>query len=428
MRKLQLVFLLLLIANAVLAQTKRAVVAGRVTRQPLPNASVLDSKGRFLGVGNDKGELPPISKSDCPVTVKYLGYEDLVLYNIGKDTLFMDELAMKLPEIVIQPKKHTHLHLLAYVREYSTLSTLTDTVTLFREKMVDFLTPLSSKNKIKGWHTPRVLTARSFYRFTDSAGLDSVSDRCSHHFSWTDWVGMPPVSHLPSELVDKENGSFTLSGKYSVTELWNKNDDRVSVEIDVLADTTSRKWVANLQSFFHKDTDFESFKIHYNFEPVMDNLVSDVNLKGYSFNIESKGRGRGMFMFNRRDEPFYVSTYCEVYIIDKEYIEAAEAKKWSQLHEKGCDIALLVPVEAPPLQASVQSLISRVNNLDHNSVRLATRPDISSIGYRAEPVSIGKSVLQRLKSMVGIDHLIANRKWNKSYNEFRKGRQSRPRK
>ncbi|MDE6805737.1 MAG: hypothetical protein K2J05_02910, partial [Muribaculaceae bacterium] len=42
-----------------------------------------------------------------------------------------------LPEFVVESNENKYLHVLAYVREYSTLSTYTDTIFMFREKMVD---------------------------------------------------------------------------------------------------------------------------------------------------------------------------------------------------------------------------------------------------------------------------------------------------
>ncbi len=87
----------------------------------------------------------------------------------------------ELSEVLVLSKKHKLLHMLAYVREYSILTTYTDTVFLFREKMVDYMLPVSGA-KFKGWSRPRVLTSRSYYQFKDSRGLDSVSDVSNHHF------------------------------------------------------------------------------------------------------------------------------------------------------------------------------------------------------------------------------------------------------
>ena len=405
----------------------RPVVADAETHQPLPSASVFDRKGNFAGVCDTKGRLPVLGTADFPVTVRCLGFNDAVINAGDIDTVFMSEYVTVLPEVVIESKKHNLLHMLAYVREYSTLSTMTDTVTLFREKMVDFMKPVT-KTKFKGWATPRVLNARSFYRFTNNQKLDSVSDRCSHHFSWTDWMGLAPSADLPSALSDKEFATDTVFGKYSVTELWHKNNDRITLDLDILADTASRKWVPNLSSFFHKDIDFERFNARYNFDNVVGKSIDEKSLTGYSFTIESNGRGRGMFMFNRVDEQFYVTTYCEVYIIEKEYITEKEGRRWEKAGIGTQDVGFYIPAEAPELQPSVLALIERVNMLDHDVVRLSSIPDISNIGYRAERLSPGQQVLRRLKGLFGIDKMIATRKWNKNYNTFRQEQQKRNRK
>ena len=157
-------------------------------------------------------------------------------------------------------------------------------------------------------------------------GLDSVSNRCSHHFTWSDWMGILPPVRIPPGLVGVETGTDTLSGRYSPSEIWSKSGDRITVDINVLADTASRKWVPNLSVFFNDDIDFEQFRLRLNYGNVAGDSIGAVDLAGYSFNIESNGRGHGMFRFNRRDEPFFVSTYAEVYVMDKEYISVKEAK------------------------------------------------------------------------------------------------------
>ena len=143
-----------------------------------------------------------------------------------------------LRELVVSGRKKKFLHILGYVREYSTLATFTDTVFMFREKMVDYLLPPEAGKKTRGWSTPRVLASRSYYRFTDINGLDSVSDRCSHHFSWADWVGIVPSTDVPSGLKSVPSGTHTDRGKYSPAVVWSKEDGRMTLDIDVLADTT----------------------------------------------------------------------------------------------------------------------------------------------------------------------------------------------
>ena len=168
----------------------------------------------------------------------------------------------QLPEVVVESPRHRILHILAYVRECSTLSTCTDTVFLFREKMVDYMLP-SKGVSFKGWSRPRILKSRSFYRFTDAGGLDSVSDNCNHHFSWSDWMGIAPSAELACCLRDVECGMDTVRGKYSPSETWTRNEGRVAVDVNVLADREARRWVPGLSAFFGSGLDFESFRVRF---------------------------------------------------------------------------------------------------------------------------------------------------------------------
>ena len=335
------------------------------------------------------------------------------------DTIFMQENALELPEVVVETREKKLLHILGYVREYSTLSTYTDTVFLFREKMVDFMLPTDRKMRFKGWMSPRVITSRSYYRFTDNMGVDSVSDRCSHHFSWADWIGLIPSATLPEALFNVETGTDTVMGKYSPTEVWVKNGDRVTIDVNVLADTTSRKWVPNLSSFFRNGLDFEQFRVRYNFDNTVGNTFLPIDVTGYSYNIESNGRGRSMFMFNRINESFFVSTYGEVYIVDKEYISLKEAKKWERNSKELENIEIFEPAAAPELQPGILLLVDRVNNVDHDRTRLSIEPDKRLARRGVVKMNVGQQVLQRIKGIFGIDILRGRRKMNKQWKDFK---------
>lgn len=415
-----IIIMMLTTCSPTAARTRRAVVADSMTHAALPNASVFGRNGSALGICTHDGQLPAISDNDYPVTIRYMGFKEKTITRAAYDTIFLQENIVELPEFTVDTRRRTALHVLAYLREYSTLSSYSDTIFLFREKMVDYMLPAEGKSRFKGWHRPRILSSRSYYRFTDDEGLDSVSDKCGQHFSWTDWVGIGPTAVLPPAIREKETASDTLRGKYSPTEIWVKNGDRVSVDIDVLADTLSRKWVPDLYLFFNDNVDFGQFRIRFNYDTAADGSVSPKDLTGYSYTIESTGRGRGMFMFNRRDEPFFVDTYAEVYVIDKEHISLKEARKWERYNSAENETAIYQPAEAPDLQASVLELIDRVNNVDQDRIRLARAPDQRLAGRRIEKVTAGKLILGRLKGLFGIDNINGKRKMNRQWHKFRK--------
>lgn len=405
---------------------RSAVVADSLTHAPLAYASLFDNAGRFQGAADAKGRLPYIAEEAYPITVRYMGYFEKEINASGPDTIFLVENMPELPEVVIEAKQHRLLHILAYVREYSSLATYTDSIFMFREKMVDFMLPTHAKIKFAGWRTPRVITSRSYYRFTNSNGLDSVSNTCNQHFSWSDWVGITPESPIPPRIARAEAINDTVHGRYGTSEIWSRHNDRITINVDVLADTAERRRVPNISNFFSKNIDFERFQIRYNFTDVVSNgVVAPIDLTGYSFNIESRGRGRNMFMFNRSDEPFFVTTYAELYIIDKEFITVKEAKGWNNMAEiLKTNATIFEAAEAPPLQPSIQQLIARVDDVDYDKVRLSLAVDERLRGREVKKLNFGQQVLKRLRGMVGLDNVVAKRKINKHWKEFRQSRQS----
>lgn len=332
------------------------------------------------------------------------------------DSIFMRDNVARLREVVVEGKRKKMLHILAYVREYSTLSSYTDTVTMFREKMVDFMLPIGGNSKNKGWRDPRVLNSRSYYRFTNNSGLDSVSDRCNYHFSWSDWIGLFPTMKIPSCLQDADSGIHTVEGKFGATEIWTKQDDAIIVKINVMADTASLKWVPDASYFFRDENiDFEEFGLTLNYSNVGGKELSPLELTGYSFDINSRGRGHGMFKFNHRSQPFFVTTHSEGYIIDKEVIPLKEAKAWEKWKFNKDNTEMIVATDAPELQPQTLALINRVNYIDADSVRQYITPDsrIASSRKHNQNLSIGYRMLSLFKQMTGISEY-RMRKNNKS--------------
>lgn len=399
------------------------VVVDSITRIPLPNASIYDRNGVAIGMSNNKGVLPKLSKDSYPITIRYLGFQEKTVIEESPDTISLFENVSELPEVVVESRRHRVLHILAYVREYSTLTTYTDSVFLFREKMVDYMLPTDEKSKFKGWSTPRILTCKSYYRFTNENGLDSVSDASHYHFSWSDWIGLAPKVSLPTKLRNTKAATDTLHGKYSPTQIWNRINDRLTINIDVLSDTTSRKWVPNIAGFFRQNLDFDKFKVTYNYNNIVGDTVTILDLTGYSFDIESRGRGHEMFRFNKLNEPFFVSTTAEVYILDQEFISVKEAKKWDKRDFDIDEIGIFEPMEAPDLSSSTFSLIDRVNRIDKDSIRLDFQPDRRMISNNLgrKNFKIGRRALFLLKQVTGVTLYKSHKNFNKNWDSFRKG-------
>lgn len=330
-----------------------------------------------------------------------------------------------LPELLVEGTHHKVLHILGYVREYTTMSGYRDTIKMFREKMVDFMIPGPDKSRFRGWTRPRVLNSRSYYQFRNSSGLDSVSDRCSHHFAWSDWIGILPLISLPGKLTSSVTGTETRMGKYSPAECWVRNGDKVTVDVNVLADTTARKWVPGLAPFFHSDNnEFDNFKLRFDYSNVTGKKLNPEDIISYSFDIESRGRGRDMFRFIRFDEPFYVDTHTEVYVLDREYITLKEAKKWDKRKFDSEDIGIFEASWAPELPAATLALIDRVSSINSDQVRISLTPDqrLKARHIHKENFSLGNRILTLLKQLTGITMFKSRRNLKRQWNEFRKDR------
>ena len=413
-------FLLCFISN-ILGQSNHFVVADSISKLPLPNASIFDYKGNLLGICNSNGKSSYISPNNLPVTVRYMGFKEKEIENLNQDTVFLQENYFELPEVIVATRQKSILHMLAYVREYSSLTTYTDTIFLFREKMVDFMVPQDIKLKYKGWTKPRILSSKSYYHFRNSEGLDSVSDECDHHFSWSDWIGVNPLMPINENLIRTEIGSDTLKGKYSHSEIWNKNKDKIAIDINVLADTLTRRWVPDIKGYLKDNIDFENFKVHFGYENVTGDLLLPNDLTNYSFNIESVGRGHSLFRFNRPDEDYYVSTYAEVYFLDKEFISLKEAKKWEKHNFNTDEIEIYEAYEAPELQPNILSLMDRVENIDKQQIILSWKDDPRFRYERKKNnnFSLGNRMLNIVKGITGISSYKSNKKRKKEWKEFR---------
>lgn len=317
------------------------------------------------------------------------------------------EMNLTLPEVVFKPTDKQVLHLIGYVREYSSLSSYSDTVFLFREKTVDFMVPGNKCKKFKGWKLPRVLASRSYYRFSNSEGLDSVSDRYAAHFSWSDWIGISgkPLA-LPATITLNPLGTDTLHAKYAPSLIWTRNNDNVTLEVNVTADTLNyERWTPGLTPFVERgDANFERVKLKYNFIDVTDSSVGPGNIESFSYLLESSGRGEAMRGIRPTKRACFVDTYAEVFIVEREYLPVRQAKKWLNHPPKSSEIGIITSPDAPGLDEDIIALIDRVDNIDHDATRLILRPDERLVSNRLKPKKKTRvqRVLRKLKALMGM--------------------------
>lgn len=381
------------------------VFVDSATGKPLAKASVLDRNGTVAGICSDRGELPYISPDAYPVTIQYMGYEPVTLVRPREGTVKMIETPYDLAEVEFVARKPEVLQIQGYLREYSTLTTSAGDVMLFREKAVDFMVPSNEVKSFKGWLYPRVLSSRSYYHFTDSEGLDSVSNTFSQHFSWSDWVGIFKERELPDLLKNRTSVTDTVMGKYTPSQIWNRNGQRVALDIDMLARKENLSWAPRIASFIAEGNDFTRFTMKYQFDDVTAGNLSADNISLISYNIESSRSGRDMHRLSARETPLYVSTYAELYITDRRYISVADARRAEKNPPLDEFARLTAPDNAPALPPSTVNLIRRVDSIDHDSRRREAEADHRYIGKpnkeRFSIIGSIKKVIKLVQSIAG---------------------------
>lgn len=356
----------------------RSKVLDSESRIPLSRVSIFDRTGKMIGTGDDMGLLPDIYLGAYPLTLRCLGYSDKKVSSPGDSIIEMMRLTYELPEVKVDTRRRPILHLTGYLREISSMSSSYDTVMLYREKWVDFMIPADKEKHFKGWMDPRILKSKSYYKFTDAWGNDSVSDRINHHFSWSDWLSLPPRVNQPKSIVRNRQISDTIMGLYSSAEVWNRDSTKLRVDVDVLADTLRGKWSPRLNGRLWRDLDFERLLLTFEYSDCDTFSVRPQNIDRMSCYIESMGRGHDMFRFKSRyDNVLYVTTYVDLVIADREYLTVKEAKRKEKNQLLALEeAALVLESEKIPRDSVINDLIARVNAIDHDSRRLGMEIDV----------------------------------------------------
>ena len=128
-----------------------------------------------------------------------------------------------------------------------------------------------------------------------------------------------------------------------------------------------------------------------------------------------------MFRCHRYDEPFFVSTFGEVYILDKEYITVKEARKRQKRVFAAGEVDVIEPAEVTDVAPGIQQLIARVNAINHNDVRRTLAPDLRLKGRLTRKQNIEDRALAIFKTLTGISAYKMHRNNNKNWRNFRKG-------
>lgn len=325
--KILYMFLLTLFLSQV-AEAKVTIVDGE-TGQPLSKASIFDKFGLFIGIADDEGNIPlSIPITSYPLNIRYVGYEPIEVTTPNEGVLAMQESTFMLPEIIVDEVSRNLLYLQVYVRDYVTIENSTDTVGQYSEQIVDYVIPIAKKTKFKGWKKPRVLATKKYKKIKKDRKQSSVDtltyndnpDKYSPGFS------IAEKFTVPEQLLSGEQTEFIINGKYGPSEKWTALGNNYLYEIDHLADNKDHVFAPAFLKLLGASASQTTNEANYKFEKgnkgvSVENLIEasqvwDIILQGKIF---KKASGQ--------KEDSKMKSYSEMYVIDRAYLTAEEAKE-----------------------------------------------------------------------------------------------------
>lgn len=334
------------------------------TNAPLPLASITDRSGNVVGMTDKTGEIPKLPKDRYPVTFNYMGYAPLQVLKPTEDDVRMIQQNYELPEIVIIPGSRPLLHLTGYMREITSVLSSSDSVTLFKESVVDFLVPVE-KSKVKGWNKARELASKTYVRMSNSSGLDSVST--NHEYEFMLWGNrkslIPSATKIPDIIKGTDVACDTIIGKYYPKIIWWKNGEVTRWYGDALANEKNHITSPLALKLFGLTTDVTEISDNYVFDTPDSDFISPMDLRQVSVTIDMLARGKLFKKTLDSSSPVNVRTYMELYLTDREFLSEEEGKSLKKEIPTIETSDIVAPANANPLHPAIIRTVERVNSL-----------------------------------------------------------------
>ena len=337
-------------------------VVDAINRSPISAASIFDASGNMVGFTWSDGVFSDIPASAYPVTIRCLGYEQLVVQLPENKTWEMTPIVYDLEEVVIIPIKRNILKQTFYVREYLSMSSETDTVTIFSEHMADRFVPTSKNAKFGGNSSLRILESRQYAHY-QLFGKDSITTNPETLFPSMTNIFEPIDKEIPVPESFKDPGNTIKlheePGKSGMSIIKKQNDQTFTISVDGLADTKEHKlspWQLKLLGF---TMEFNQFYVTQAYRVNDKGIYLPKDLLEASIVMQADGRGKYLRKVLKSDKPILIRSMVELYIVDRDYYSKEEAKK--EYKNKPTDVKFVIPSTVPPLNETTRRMVECAN-------------------------------------------------------------------
>lgn len=334
---------------------------------PISAASILDANGNMVGFTLSDGAFSEFPQTAYPITVRCVGYEQLVIEHPENKVWEMTPIVYELEEVVVTPVERNTVRQLFYVREYFSMSTKSDTITYFVEHMADRFVPASEGVKSFGSTSLRTLDSRCYARF-NLADNDSVVANTKSSFP-----SMLSILDLSSEPVSVQKN---FKGQTGETKLYEKsgisgmalvqkqNSQTFTMIMDLLADEKEHKMSPWALKVIGCSMDFRQLYVTQAYRANDDGVYLPKEMIDAGFVMEADGKGKLIRMLFDSDKPVMIRSTVELYTVDLDYLSKDEAKAISK--KKPDNVGFVIPSTAPPLNAATRRTVERVKALINN--------------------------------------------------------------
>ena len=359
-----LLIAILLFCRSVDAQER---VVDATDRSPISTASILDAEGNMVGFTYNDGVFSEIPASAYPVTLRCIGYEQLVIERPGNRTWEMTPIAYELDEVVILPIERNVLKQTFYVREYFSMYNENDTITSFMEHMAERFVPTSKDAKFGGNSSLRILESRQYTHY-QLFGEDSITTDPETLFPSMIAIFEPSSKEVTAPASFKESGnSIKLqeeSGKSGILRIKKQNDKTFTITIDGLADCKDHKispWPLKLVGC---TMEFNQLYLTQTYQVNDKGIYLPKDLIEASFVMQADGRGKYLRKALKSDKPIVIRSLIEMYIVDRDYLSRDEARE--EYRNKSKEVKFVIPSTVPPLSEATRRLVERANKEEKN--------------------------------------------------------------
>ena len=339
-----------------IAEAQRRVV-DVMDDTPVSSATIFDAQGNVAGFTTSEGDFSNIPDSEYPITIRCIGYENIILEHPVDTVLQMIPAIYELDEAVISASRDV-MKQTFYVREYFTISSETDTITHFLEHMCDRYVPASKKVKFKK-NDLRYRNTRS-YKYYQVDNRDSIA------------VSNKPDTKSLLDLVTTEevDASESFKGQMGVNRVYEKKgksgillsrkqNERTFTEYkDGLASkkdhTINLPWLLRMLGVSMEA--HQAYMTHV-YKANDASVYQPKDLIQAGAVVELLGKGKLLRQMVNSDVPVKINFSIEYYVVSHEYISKDQAKE--EYKAKNLKVPFEIPATVPQLSEATRKIIKR---------------------------------------------------------------------